>query len=139
MAKFRKSKGKGESNDTEKGSGKGKKGKGKDKIGELVEDDTYMDETEFAAWLHGSPDQYTYEGMQCLTERYGNDSAVLTVPSLRELDGAEVRGCDVTRERFSVASAAKGTGNNRAPEIIGMMTNATTRQACRHKTKRKLH
>ena len=60
-AKFRKDKGDGKGKG--KGSGKGKKGKGKDKLNELAEDDTYVTEAEFAAWLQGSSDGYTGEGM----------------------------------------------------------------------------
>ena len=75
LAKFRKTKKKEEGDDKKgKDGGKGKKGKGQDKFENLAEGDVYMDDAEFSAWLLGHPDEYTYEGMQCLIEREGTSS-----------------------------------------------------------------
>ena len=130
MAKFRlkeKGKGKGKGKD----GGKGKKGKGKDKLQELAEDETYMDEAEFAAWLHGPLDEYTNEGMQCLTERGGGDSAAVTVPGLDELCGADGGGVNVTQGGFPVTPTDPSTDGCRATEIIGMMADMVLCQTCR--------
>ena len=105
--------------------GKGKKGKGKDKLDALAEDETYMDEAEFAAWLHGSPDEYIYEGMQGLIDRDGPDCSEWTVPHLEgqgDQKGSLRHGAPNWPIGGGLPSGSPGarvdgTDNDRVPEL----------------------
>merc|ERR1712048_491922 len=77
LAKFRKANQKGNGKGKGKEGGKGKKGKGKDKFHELAEDETYMDEAEFANWLHDAQEEYWSEGMQMMLSRGGQETVTV--------------------------------------------------------------
>ena len=76
-----------------------------------------MDDAESSAWLMGRPDDYTHEGMQCLTERYDHDRA--------EAADAHAQAADST-----------GSVGDRAPEIIGLLTDVAT-STCRPRRRRR--
>ena len=87
-----------------------------------------MNEAEFAAWLHGSPDGDMWEGMQCLSECVGRDCPELVDCEEPWAGAAVPGGPSPPKDLTETAEGADSDGH--APEVIGMLADAIICQSC---------
>ena len=113
-----------------------------------------MDEAEFEAWLHGTSDEYTYEGMQCLVECCSCDSEPAvssalaspetvvvtplgTIPESPADESTDEALVDLTETvevtplgTIPESPAVDGEDGGGTLEIIGMMADGVICQSC---------